>query len=64
MRRGLMDAPAIGESRDQKQSTAPDVFRTPRANLVLEPVALVDHLAANDALVEFKPEDDPATSML
>ena len=59
-----MDAPAIGESVDQKQSTAFRVFRASRADLVLEPVALVDHLAAHSALVELKSEDDLATSML
>ena len=64
VRRALMDAPAIGEFRDQKQSTASDVFRTSRADLVLEPAALIDHLAANDALVELKSEDDLAASML
>jgi hypothetical protein len=59
-----VDASAIGESRDQKRSTASDVFRTSRADLVLEPAALVDHLAANAVLVELKSEDDPATSTL
>jgi hypothetical protein len=59
-----MNAPSIGEFRDQKQSTAPDVFRTSRADLVLEPAALIDHLAANNALVELKTEDDLAASMI
>ena len=59
-----MDAPAIGEGRDQKQSTAPDVFRASRADLVLKSAALINHLAASNALVELKSEDDLATSML
>ena len=59
-----MDAPASGESPDQKQSTAADIFRTSRSDLVLEPAALVDHLAAHNALVELKSEDHLAASML
>ena len=58
-----MDAPAIGESLDQKQPTAADFVRTSRADLVFEPAALIDDLAANNALVELKSEDDLATSM-
>jgi hypothetical protein len=55
--------PAIVESLDQKQSTAADVVRTSRADFKLEAAALIDHLAANNALVELKSEDDLATSM-
>src|SRR3954454_20009780 len=50
--RALMNAPAISECRDQRQSTAPHVLRTSFANLVFEPAALVGHLAADDAIVE------------
>ena len=64
VRRALVDAPAIGESRDEEQAAASDVLRTSRADLVLEPAALVDHLAANDVLVELKSEDDLAASVL
>ena len=64
VRRALVDAPAIGESRDEEQSTASDVLRTSCADLVLEPAALVDHLAADDVLVELNSEDDLATSVL
>jgi ERCC4-type nuclease len=59
-----MDAPAIGESRDDKQSMASDILTTSRADHVLEPAALVDYLAANDAVVESKSEHDLAMSML
>ncbi len=61
--RALVDAPASGESLDQKQSTAADVVRASRAEFVLEAAALIDHLAANNALVELKSEDDLATSV-
>ena len=61
--RALVDAPAIAESLDEKQSTAADVVRTSRADFVLEAAALIDHLAANNAVVELKSEDDLATSM-
>ena len=47
----------------RKQSTAADVVRTSRADFVLEAATLIDHLAANNALVELKSEDDLATSM-
>jgi len=58
-----VDARAIGESLDQKQCTAADVVRTSCAEFVLEAAALIDHLTANNALVELKSEDDRATSM-
>ena len=63
MGRALVDAPAIGECFDQKQSAAADFFRSARADLAFEPGALIDDFAANDLLVELKSEDDLATSM-
>ncbi len=59
-----MDAPAIGDVRDQKQAATPDVVRTSRADLVLKPAALVNHLSANNSPVELKSEDDLTASML
>jgi hypothetical protein len=62
--RALVDAPAIGESPDQEQPAASDVLRTTRTDLVLEPAALVDHLPANDVVIELKSEDNLPASVL
>ena len=58
-----MDAPATGESVDQKQPAAADFFGTPRTDLAFEPGALVDDLAADDRVVDLESEDDLASSV-
>ena len=58
-----MDPPATGESVDQEQPAAADVLGSSRPDLTFEPGALVDNLAADNLIVELKPEGDFASSM-
>jgi hypothetical protein len=56
-----VDAPAVGERFDEKQSAAAELVSSPHADLVLEPAALIDDFPANDSTVELKAKDDLAT---
>jgi hypothetical protein len=58
-----VDAPAVGERFDEKQSAAADLVSSSRADLVLEPAALIDDFPANDPIVELKSKDDLATAV-
>lgn len=63
MRRSLVDAPTVGDLRDDPEPPAADAVDASLAHLVFEAGALVDDLAADRPVVDLQAQHDGALAV-